>query len=98
MSSLMQTEQVSKRLRWKLRVVLGGAACGTLGGILFGATIGVILGLFRQTWVYGLDGAVLGGGIGAGLGALAALAIDWGKDSENPHVEIAIPLDKIRGD
>lgn len=77
-------------------MALGGAACGTLAGILLGAVVGVVLSVLKETWAYGLDSTLIGGGIGACIGAVAGLVLDSRDRSEAAEVGTVISSEDER--
>jgi hypothetical protein len=77
-----------KRMLLVLRMGLGGAVCGLVTGFLTGAFVGIVLGAIQSDWSFGLDAALLGGGIIGGLGALAGVVVGW-LDDEAPQHESA---------
>lgn len=57
-------------VRVTVRLVLGGAICGSFSGILAGGVLGVLYGLLVADISRGLDGALLGGIVMACAGAV----------------------------
>lgn len=56
--------------RATVRMILGGAICGSFGGIVAGGVLGVLYGLVIADISRGLDGALLGGVLMACAGAI----------------------------
>lgn len=58
-------------------MALGGSVCGCFGGLLLGAVLGLLFGLWRDDVSLGLSGALLGylllGLVGAAVGAWLGL-------------------------
>lgn len=57
-------------LRILLRLTFGGAICGSFLGIFVGALCGIVYGMVKGDVSLGLDGAILGSVILAGIGLL----------------------------
>lgn len=57
------------------RLTLGGAICGSFVGSFAGALLGVAVGAVFHDISFGLDGALLGGGVTAGVGAAYGLIL-----------------------
>src|SRR5262245_12917776 len=63
------------RMRYVLKLTLGGAVWGSLFGIFLGALVGVVYGALAGDVTLGLDGAILGCFALASLGAVYGLTL-----------------------
>jgi hypothetical protein len=89
-----------EKVRNTLLLLLGGAVCGSLGGVLVGSVAGSVYGAFRGDVSLGLDGALLGGLLAAFAGLIYGAALSAGgsrtppkpRDPGAPAAEDAVPI------
>jgi predicted lipid-binding transport protein (Tim44 family) len=87
---------MSPRRRYWLRLTLGSIVWGGFLGILLGAVLGVLYGALAGDVGLGLDGAVLGCLAGAVLGGLCGAALQWRRPRSDsslagPEAWVSVP-------
>lgn len=68
---------------WFLRLILGGAICGSFAGSFAGAFLGTAIGAVYRDISLGLDGALLGSVVAAAAGAVYGAFVAW-RDNRKP--------------
>lgn len=83
-----------RQILLRTRMALGGCVWGGLFGAAIGAIAGTVFGLLSGDISFGLDGAVVGGGLGIGCGGLYGVAVSL-EENRTDSTDVAVFTETI---